>query len=236
MRRVLGFWLLTLARFGTVPVLLTMLASGSAHAIPVAYNDLASFNAATSGYTTGGLDFDSETAGTTIPSGGSAGGFTFTYVFGGGKQLKISDAFHTTSAPNFLGTDDNDLLTNGDDFTLTFSAVNAIGLFIISSDATNAFLFDNDISLTAAGATAFLDVDNIEQTLADGANVFFLGVVDPDVAFTAALLDSDASASPNFLFNVDDIVTGIVPEPASALLTAVGLAGIAALRRRARSA
>ena len=38
--------------------------------------------------------------------------------------------------------------------------------------------------------------------------------------------------APNFVFIVDDLTTGIIPEPATGLLVGLGLAGLGALRKR----
>lgn len=217
---------------GALAALLVLAGATVAHATPVAYTDQASFLAALASSST--LDFDSETAGSTIPSGGSVGGVTFTYALPGLAQLKVSDLFETPSSPNFLAADLYELLAAGDDFTMTFAATNAIGLYVISADAPNTFLFDGDLTLSAGGGNALLDVDAPELQLLDDAYVYFLGIVDPAATFTSASLTTNAGGL--FFYNVDDIITGTaVPEPSSALLLGLGTAALAALRARSRA-
>ena len=112
-------------------------------------------------------------------------------------------------------------LLDGDDLTLGFATAQAIGLFIITAEEPGFTLFDGDLGLTAAGTTAFLDVDAIEQTLTDLSLVFFLGVINDAGTFTSASLDGFGGGGA-FLYNVDDIVTA-VPEPGTFVMLAVGL-------------
>jgi hypothetical protein len=113
---------------------------GAAHALPTAYTDSASFFADLPGAATT-ADFDGLSSGDVIASGGTADGITFTYDFGG-VDLIVTDGtagggggpFDTTSPPNFLGTNDFDVLLDGDDLVLGFASANAIGLFIITAE------------------------------------------------------------------------------------------------------
>jgi hypothetical protein len=215
---------------------LLLLGSGApAGALPVAYTDWAAFSAALPGPAVT-ASFDGLAAGTVIPSGGSADGVTFSYDFGGvdlivtdGDQAGGGGPFDTTSPPNFLGTSDFDLLLDGDDLVLGFVAANAIGLYVITAEVPGVTLFDGDIGLSAGGATAFLDVDEVQQTLSDGSLVFFVGVIDPDATFTSASLDTFGGGGA-FLFNVDDVVTA-VPEPGTFALFVLGLTLLAPDRR-----
>jgi hypothetical protein len=221
-----AFWLVgvTAALLSTLP---------QSHCAIIAYTDRTAFDAALGGlgYTPSTLNFDSETAGSLIASGSSVGDTTFTYNFGG-PQLLISDVYATTSGANFLGTDDgNAALQDGDDFAMSFAARSAVGMYLISADP----LFDGDIQLTTGTSTASLVAANIQQTLFDGSNVFFLGLIDNSSTFTSAALSTHGPGGA-FLYNVDDIVlaSAAVPEPSSVVALASGAVGIALGRRYRR--
>ena len=156
------------------------------------------------------VDFDTTTADALIPSGSALGGITFGYSFGG-VSLKVStvsgSSYSTTSSPHFLGTDDADISQDGDTISLSFSAVSAISLYVISNDA----LEDNDLRLSAGGGTANLVAADVQgSALSDGSTVYFLGIIDPLATFTTATLTTAGNGE--FLFNVDDIVTAQAPD------------------------
>jgi hypothetical protein len=202
-------------------------------AATVTYTNQAAFAAALPGVAQT-LDFDSVAAGTIISSGSAVGGITFTYNFGGvemaitdGNQFGGGGPYDTTSSPNFLGTDDADLFQDGDDFDLTFGATNAIGMYFITAD----IMLDNDITLTASGATASLVAADVQQTLPDFSEVFFLGVIDDTNTFSAASIGTDGGAV-NFLYNVDDITTSVIPIPAAGWLFMSGIVALGWVRRR----
>ncbi|MBK7952433.1 MAG: hypothetical protein IPK00_27680 [Deltaproteobacteria bacterium] len=162
--------------------------------------------------------FDALASGDTIASGASTEGLTFHYDFGGvgliatdGTAADAGGAFDTTSAPNFLGTNDLDVLVDGDDLVLDFAPMRALGLFVVSAETPGVSLFDGDIRLAVGGATASLDIDDVQATLADGSRVYFLGVIDPAATFDSASLGTFGGGGA-FAFNVDDVVTA-VPEP-----------------------
>jgi MYXO-CTERM domain-containing protein len=202
-----------------------------ARATPVAYSLPTSFGTAVagiSGASSQTLNFDSQAAGTVIPSGGSDGGITFTYNLGA-VQLQVSTGNQTTSLPNYLGTTDLGVFQGGDAFTLTFSQpTNAVGMsFITSPDPIN----NGDLTLTGGGTTASLVAADQLATLSDGGKVFFLGLVDGTTPFTSA---SIGGSGPFFLFNVDDVVTAAVPESTPFGLVAMGMVGLSLARRRRR--
>jgi hypothetical protein len=185
-----------------------VLLAGLAQAAPQAYTDQSTFIAALPGASTT-LDFDSAPADSLIPSASALSGITFSYALDG-VQLKVSttsSGYSTTSGSQFLGTDDADILQDGDSLTLSFGAVNAIGLYVISNDV----LEDNDLTLTAGGGTAAL-VKTATQgaPLGDGSVVYFLGIIDDQVPFDTASLNTAGNTA--FLFNVDDIVTVLAPD------------------------
>jgi len=177
---------------------------GMTHATPQLYTDQTAFNAALPGVSTT-VDFDNVAADTLIPSGGSVGGITFSYALDG-ANLKVSsetsNSYSTTSGGLFLGSDDADILQDGDTITLSFSSVSAIGLYFLSSDA----LENDDISLSAGGMTANLVAADVQGLpLSDGSSVYFLGIIDETGTFSTATVTTQGNGK--FLFNVDDIVT-----------------------------
>jgi hypothetical protein len=220
-------------------LVIALVLSAPARAVPVTYTSSAAFFAALPGPPVT-ADFDGLSSGQVIASGASADGITFTYDFGG-VDLIVTDGsaaggggpFDTTSPPHFLGTSDFDVLLDGDDLGLGFASARAIGLFIITAETPGLSLFDGDIGLSAAGAQALLDVDDVEDTLGDGSLVFFLGVIDSGVSFASASLDTFGGGGA-FAFNVDDVVTA-VPEPGVAALLGSGLLALAAWRRSPRA-
>ena len=98
-----------------------------------------------------------------------------------GVQLKVSSVssgYSTTSGVQFLGSDDADILQDGDSLTLSFADVHAIGFYVISNDV----LEDNDLKLTAGGDSAnLLKTATQGAPLADGSIVYFLGIIDDQV-------------------------------------------------------
>jgi len=191
-----------------VCVVLSMLAVEMVSAEPITYSGYAEFTQALPTEPTV-LDFDLLPAGMTIAASASTGGITFEYDFDG-LPMKITHLYATTSAPNFLGTDDGGMFHDGDNFTLSFPPGSAVGLFFISADP----LLDGDISVTAGEVTASLIADHVHATLSDGSRVYFIGIVDDQSAFTSASVE--ALAGGFFLYNVDDIITAPVSNAVTA--------------------
>ena len=202
--------------FRNLIIVVAVVVSATAPALAdlVAFTDRPMFDAAAPGPLSV-LNFDSEATGT-IPSGTTIDGIKFTYNFGG-VSLAIADVFPTTSSPNFLGTDDADVLQDGDDIDFTFSARTGFGLYVISAD----LLIDGDIQLTVGATTASLLSSAVQDTLSDGSNVWFLGIQSDDAStFTSASLTTHGGGGA-FLYNLDDVVSSniaAVPEVSSFVL------------------
>lgn len=181
------------------------------------------------------LDFDGMAYGDIIADGDTVAGITFSYDFGGVQMMVTDDLYWpTTSSPNLLGTDDGDMLQDGDDFDLSFAPASAIGMYFITADT----MYDGDITLTAGGGSVGL-VASDGTYLGSDVNgydwyAYFLGIIDVDPmnAFTDASITTIGGGY--FLYNVDDITTSapVVPEPATMLLLGSGLLALAGLRRK----
>lgn len=187
-----------------------MLVADVVASAPAGFTQHASFVAALPGPPMT-LTLDGATPNSPIPSGSSVGGITFGYDFGG-VSLRVSTegdtGYSTTSSSQFLGTDDADILQDGDTFGLAFAPLNSIGLYVITNDD----MVDGDVTLIAAGTAVGLVAGDVQATLADGSNVYFLGISDPAATFTGGVLTTAGNGA--FLFNVDDIVTAVAsPAP-----------------------
>jgi hypothetical protein len=212
--------------FGLV---LTSFFASVAHSATTTFTDPVAFAAALPNQVST-LDFDSETAGTLIPSGSSLDDITFTYAIAG-LSLKVTDAFDTTSGANSLGlTGGDEAMLDGDSITLdTASPVLAMGLFVITSDPALA----SEIELITSVGTA-LNSGTELSTLGDGGLIYFLGLVST-TQFSSATLDFADDGEINFAYNVDDITTA-VPEPGTLPLIGIGLVVTAVGRRRLAAA
>jgi hypothetical protein len=178
---------------------LALLLSLSSSALAQSYTSRSSFLAALPG-AANTLNFDAVAAGTTFASATGTGGITFTYALGG-VLLMVTGAYPAVSGANALGSTDADILQDGDNLTLTFANRNAIGMAIITKEA----LQNGDLTLSAGGLTATISAGAIQQTLSDGSNVYFLGVIRPTTAFTTATLTTVGGGY--FFYNLDDLVS-----------------------------
>jgi len=187
--------------------LFIILFSITAYAAPVVYTDSAAFNTAISSYTKSTLNFDSDAAGSLIADGGTLGGITFSYptLASFGVAMQVVTGSPTTSSPNFLGTNDGDLFQAGDNFSLSFAASHAIGMFFISADE----MFDHDIELIVNSTTASLAASDAIALDAVN-NAYFLGIVDDTNTFNSVGVSS-LSCGACFLYNVDDITIATTP-------------------------
>lgn len=204
-------------------VLLLLFITSKVWAVPIGYTDLADFSSAAGTTTT--LDFDDLTLFDTINTAETVDGITFSYDFGG-VLLDVENEFLTTSGSQYLGTDDGGVLQDGDNFSLSFAPVNAIGMYFITAD--EMYFDDIVLNLDSSAFIAFLDPSE-GLDLGDGGYAYFIGIV--DVANTFTSVDVITAGGGNFVYNVDDIITGVisgdpptgVPEPGTLALMLAGL-------------
>ena len=145
------------------------------------------------------LNFDSLVAGSTVSNGETIQDIQFSFDFGD-VLLSVVDSGTTTSSPNFLGTNDLDLLQDGDNIDFIFPDAIAVGLNIISADE----LLDDDLTLTFLDVPVSLVGLDVEQTLSDGSTVHFLGITSTDESAITASLATIGGGF--FLYNIDNIV------------------------------
>jgi hypothetical protein len=219
---------------------------GVAQAALLTFTDQALFqNAISSSPGQSTLDFEDPplAAGTTLMSGDSAGGITFTFALGG-LDVIVTNQFHTTSGTQYLGLDDGGdaLFFSGDALTLGFSGPrHAVGLFVIG---TPGDVQDGDVVLSvSAGSVMNTTTMPMPSVLPDGGEAFFLGLVQTDSAlgFTSATLASLGDISnPTFFWSADDITTAgrpttVIPEPGTLVLLGTGMLGLVLTVRTSRS-
>jgi len=198
-----------------------------ARAAVTTYTDRTAFLNALGSAPTTTIDFDSTAAGTVITNGSPFAGVVFDYS-DPTYDLVVLDGLDTTSSPNFLGVDDS--TTTGfffpeDLLTLTFpTPVRAVGGFFV----TPAGILDGVLHLTTGAGTANSGLLPT-ATLPSGDEAWFVGLI-ADSPVTTATFTSDFTV---LVYNLDDITYAPVPEPMSATLVVMGLAGMAC-RRHAR--
>lgn len=186
----------------------TLTTATGAHASPTAFHDRTAFDVATAGLSQADEGFDGNGAGDLIASGESLGPYRFDCDFSG-VALAVTDGaafgsggFDTTSPSNLLGTDSDDSLFDGDVLTIGFAdPVHAVGLYLISGDT----LEDGDATLSVGTLDVLLDIDNLQGSLGDGAEYFFLGAVDTSQGFSSVVLSTDGVDG--FFFTLDDFVS-----------------------------
>ncbi|WP_293746102.1 PEP-CTERM sorting domain-containing protein [uncultured Paraglaciecola sp.] len=200
-------------------------------AVLMAFNDQATFQTAIGTNSSTTLDFDSVTAATPIVNGSQFQGVDFLFTDGVGTSFdgQVASGFDTTSGDNYLGFNDpnSSSFLSGDSIVMNLpQMVHAIGFFIIASPGD--LLFSDDALLTIGSGSAMVN-PTPNSVLADGGEIFFLGLVDTD-GFTTAELSSACCGF--FEFNVDDIqfstfappsAPSHVPEPATLSLFCLSL-------------
>ncbi len=214
-------------QLSAVPVLI--MSSSLVNAASVSYFTEADFLAALSGYDSFTHDFDAMTSGSLITDGSTIDGATFSYDFGG-PSIMVDNYFTTTSADNYLGTNDGSgAFYGGDSLTLTFDhGMRAIGMYVISADIIMA----DDFTITTSAGQTVSNVTTADVSLIDG-DAFFIGLIEDDASLAFNSI-SFSSMSGDYLFNIDDVTVSAIPVPAAIWLFGTGLLsllGVARFRR-----
>jgi hypothetical protein len=188
------------------PLLMLCLGLAAPAALADGFTDRSAFEAAVAALD--GVEaiesFDGLPAESVLADGESTARVTFSYDFGEvAMQVREVSAtpteFSTTSLPHYLGTDDGGVFQGGDAFDIGLGpGVRAVGLSITSID----MLLPGDIRLSTPETTIELDPAQVQSVLADGANEYFLGIVD-DSPFTEISVTSAAGGF--FLYTIDDL-------------------------------
>jgi len=201
-----------------------------ANAAFTTYSSQASFLSALGAAPTITHDYDSQVAGSLIGDGDTLNGATYSYTLSraGNPSIQIDNFFDTTSASNYLGTNDGSgAFVGGDAFTITFDqAMHAIGLYVISAD----FILANDFTITTSSGQTANNIATSDVMLSDG-DAYFIGLTEDDfsLGFNSIMLSSFEA---EYLFNVDDITVAPVPLPAAVWLFGSGLLGLVGISRR----
>lgn len=175
-------------------------------------------------------NFESSAAGTVIADGDVLDSATYSYTLAGpgSPSIIIDDFYGTTSANNYLATDDGSgAFVGGDSFTITFDqTMYAIGLYVISAD----LILDDDFTITTSSGQTVNNIWTSDALLSDG-EAYYLGLIEDDFSqgFDSITL---SSADFDFLYNVDDITVSAVPVPAAIWLFGSGLFCLAGVSRK----
>ena len=217
--------------------------NASVQAVTFEFTDSTAFQAALPG-PSAIINFDNVNADTPIPDRIPFQGIAFSSNVDnvlGRSGLIVSAEFLTTSPLNFLGVDDGFSLEFlfGDELSLDFSvSFQALGLSIIAGPGAT---MPNNFLLTGGGGSVF-NVGTPEQTLSDGGEVFFLGLISDQAFNSAQLISFGDQLDTSLGFNVDDITTvtpanpAAVPEPSTVLLFGTGLLILAGMTRWKKAA
>jgi hypothetical protein len=210
--------------------------AGNSTAALLSFTDQAAFVAAISGATGQTINFDSVTAGTVLNNTATFENVQFMFEDENGLAVDaaISDNFATTSGTNALGLSNtfSQAFISGSSIELLFSTtIHAIGLFIIASPGDMGFADD---AMLSAGNAMISNAEIPMQTLEDGGDVFFLGLID-SAGFSSATIESVCCGF--FEFTLDDIQYATfsgpnVAVPAPAALPLLFLALICSLTQR----
>lgn len=211
---------------------MTLCLDGAGYAAPLFFTDRTSFDMALPGPSSV-INFDGLALGTPIPTGTPFQGIAFTTNLGG-LGLAVSNIFATTSGTQSLGVTGrpDESFLSGDELTFDFaSLVQAFGLSIVGRPGE---ILANDLQLVAAGGSLFNSTIP-QQTLSDGGEVYFLGVVDSAGFPTARLNSFGDPANPFFSFKLDDLSrVAAVSEPRAVALLGLGLLALGIGVRRSR--
>jgi hypothetical protein len=195
------------------------------------YTSSAAFNAAIAGYSTSIENYSGIPNGTLINAGDTVDGLTYTaFIPGPAGTLQggiIQNIFNSFSGVSLGGNQSTgaEFFFGGDSVTVSFATpVNAFGLFFNVNPNSGDYGFTTSVGSATTGSATY-----------DTSTFVFAGLVSTDTKFTSATFFSTDTALGSY--NIPEIITASVPEPATLTLSLVSLtllggAGIAQSRRR----
>jgi PEP-CTERM motif len=203
--------------------LLSLAAAGTANATP--YTSSTAFLSATTGTTI--EDYSTTTAGQLVADGSTLNGLTYSFSTGAGLGGVITDMYNSFTGLSLAAKqvsgplNSSDFFFGGNSVTITFpSPVTAVGIFANVNPNSGTY------TLSAAPGTA-----TTGSATYDTNSFVFVGFTDVTPFLSATFTSNDASLGS---YNIPEIIYGTalpVPEPASLMIFATGLVGLALVRR-----
>ena len=205
--------------------LVAMLFAAPATAAFVAYDDPIAFAAGLGGATPLVEDYEGLALGSVIPTGSTVDGITYD-TFPAGTAGLVGRSFNRIGNQSLELQRDSvgSFFFPGDSFSVTFGApMFAVGIYfnVVNDNTLAPYLFINTPVGTATGGGI--------GDAPDVSTLFFVGLIS-DTSFTTATFGATAGSPSGY--NVDNLTRAAVPEPATLALLSIGLAGLAASRRR----
>lgn len=196
--------------------------TSSSFAVTTTYTSSSDFFTALGGAPSVTEGYEGLTINSLISEGSTLNGITYD-DFPDGTEGRIDDLYNRFGDASLAlqrGSDDTSFFFGGEEFTVTFPGrVRAVGIFFNIGTSPEGSLTVAS-PLGTAGNGAAYDTDTF----------YFVGLISSNYSATSATFRGSTDITSGF--NVDDLTYLLVPEPASAVLMAAGLATLAAASRR----